>query len=624
MKKQCTFLLGIFMMLIFLFPADIQAAETTQAPENTISILFSHDMHSHVQGGNQGGGFARMKTKIEEIKQTYPDSFLLDAGDFSMGTPYQTIFSSQASELRMMGALGYDATTLGNHEFDYRTEGLTHMLQAAAGSGDTVPALLCANIDWDRTLADPEKGEAAEKLQKACSIYGVKEYEVVEKNGIKAAVFGIIGKEADEFAPESGLFFQDPVEAARRVTETIRKEADADVIICLSHSGTWEDPAKSEDEILAKEVPAINVIISGHTHTELQEPILSGDTVIVSCGAYTKNLGHLTLQKETDGTYSFSGHQLIPLSSSIEENPEVLTQLETFSKLVDREYFSKYGYKMNQVLTQNTIEFTPVEEIGIVQGEEPLGNLMADAYLYAVKEPDVAIVPAGVVRASLDQGPVTVSEAFNMLSLGYGRDGHAGYPLVSAYLTGKELRAVAEVDATVSDSMPEARLYMAGLTYSYNSHRLFLNRAVDVDLTGGQELDDDRLYCVVTDLYSCQMLASVKKKSMGLLDIQPKKEDGTPIEDFEEHIVYDGSQELKAWYALASYLESFGEKGIPQKYSAPEGRKTEIDSISPIQLLKQPGKVMYLTAAAVLLLAAVLLIVILLVRSKRHKKGLPH
>ena len=239
----------------------------------------------------------------------------------------------------------------------------------------------------------------------------------------------------------------------------------------------------------------------------------------------------------------------------------------------------------------------------------------------------VTIVPLGVIRGSFLQGSVTVADAFNILSLGYGKDGQAGYPLVRAYLTGKELKAVAEVDASVSNFMGVARLYCSGLEYRWNPHRLMLNRAVDIgynDGTSVTELGDDQLYSVAADLYSCQMLGAVKDKSAGILKIEPKDAEGNPITNYEDHIIYDGDKEVKAWYAVASYLDSFADDQIPAYYSKAQGRKTEINSWSPVEIFKQPNKIAGMAAGVVVILAAIaggIVWIVWIVKRKKLKKG---
>ena len=621
-----------------------------------VSVIFTHDMHSHMDADRvskhgkvvEVGGFGKLKTAMDQVKANYPDSFILDGGDFSMGTPYQTIFSKEASELKMMKFLGYEATTFGNHEFDYRAKGLASMLQAASGKG---PQLLCANIDWEKTLQDESLKDDAKILKEACDAYGVKDYTVLEHDGIRMAVFGLLGESAVEYAPESGLLFKDAQETAKDVVNEIKDKENVDLIVCISHCGTIENETDkmedAEDYQLAENVPDIDLIVSGHSHTTLDEPVQVGDTYLVSCGSYNTNMGHVVLKKSGDH-YKIKNYELIPLDESVKSDATVEKELETYRKLVDQEYFSQYGYSVGDTITNNTIAFPDSAKLGLTQGEEALGNLLADSYKYAIAQAEngsikgyqdggaasgevtsdqggvqVTIVPLGVIRGSFLQGPVKVSDAFNILSLGYGKDGQAGYPLVKAYLTGKELKAVAEVDASVSDFMGVARLYCSGLEYSWNPHRLILNRAVDIgynDGTSVSELKDDQLYSVAADLYSCQMLGAVKDTSKGILKIEPKDADGNPITDYEDHIIYDGDKEVKAWYAVASYLDSLSGDQIPEYYSTVQGRKAEIDSWSPVELLKQPNKILAMAAVVLVLLIVLICGVIWLVRRRRRRK----
>lgn len=618
---------------------ETSAAENENNVTDTdmVSVIFTHDMHSHMDADKKEkdgsvvevGGFGKLKTIVKDIECQYPESFLLDGGDFSMGTPYQTIFSEEASEFKMMKYMGFEATTLGNHEFDYRARGLADMLNEASGSG---PELLIANIDWEATLADDSLKEDASVLKDACDAYGVKDYTVIEHNGIRAAVFGLIGKNAVDYAPESGLLFKDATETAAQVVEEIKANEDYDIIICLSHCGTIENSTdkleETEDYLLAEEVPDIDLIISGHTHTELSDPIEVGSTYIVSCGSYNKNAGHIVLERSSDGRYTLTSYELIPLDEGVAADGDVEEELSKYRRLVDEEYFNEYGYDAEQVIAENDVDFPDIDDFGLVQGEEPLGNLIADSYKYAVKKAegsdvDVTIVPHGVIRGSFMKGDITVADAFNVSSLGYGKDGLSGYPLVKAYLTGAELKAVAEVDASISDFMGVARLYSSGLEYSWNPHRLILNRAVDVRYNDGesvQDIEDDKMYSVVADLYSCQMLGTVKDKSFGLLKIEPKDEDGNVIENFEEYIIYDGDRELKAWYALASYIDSFEDDRIPEYYAGTHDRKTMIDSWSLTELMKQPNKVAALVVAVIAVVIIIIAAVIVIIRKRRRRR----
>jgi 2',3'-cyclic-nucleotide 2'-phosphodiesterase (5'-nucleotidase family) len=638
--------LKIYAVFSFLavFTAGFLPAQSLSSSAE-ISIIFTHDIHSHfdvercvINGkASERGGFARMKTVINRIKIDYPETFLLDAGDFAMGTPYQTIFSSEASELRMMGLLGFDAATLGNHEFDYRTRGLTDMLNTAVASGERLPFIVTANIDWEKTLADRNRAARAADRQKALNRYGGAEYTIIEKGGIKAAVFGIMGRQADSYAPLSGLYFKDQIEVSKEITAKIKTETSADIIICLSHSGTDANSQKSEDELLAKAVPEIDVIISGHTHTTLNKPIIIGNTIIVSCGEHAYNIGRLILARNGN-RYAVSEYKLMPISGDLPKDSAVESAIEKFRFLVDKNYLSRFGYSYNQVLSYTDFDFTPVEHFAEVQGEDTLGNLISDSYIAAIKKAegsnyrkiDMAVVPSGVVRSSFTKGPITAADAFNGSSLGIGPDMVPGYPLVNIYLTGKELKTVAEIDASVSTLMREARLYMSGLSYAYNPRRLLLNRVTKVQLMNPDgslsELDNNKFYRVIGGLYSCQMLGAVEAQSFGLLKVVPKDENGNPITDFEEHIIYNGNTELKEWAALANYLESFGEQGgiskIPEYYSRLQGRKIEETGRSLWALLKNPNKIFFILLGVILLVLAIIIVPIcLIIRAVRRRRA---
>ena len=153
--------------------------------------------------------------------------------------------------------------------------------------------------------------------------------------------------------------------------------------------------------------------------------------------------------------------------------------------------------------------------------EQQLGNLISDSYIYSIKNEegmdyfnvDVAVAPLGVIRASIDSGDISVSQIYEISSLVIGPDGVSGYPLCSVYLYGRELWDLAEVDASVSSLMPYAQLYFSGLGYSCNTNRMLLDRVYDCWLIGERgeriEIEDDKLYRVVSGMSSTMMLGTV-------------------------------------------------------------------------------------------------------------------
>lgn len=647
MRKECTALALAGVLLLAAVPCAWPVCAQDAAPGTAVDIVFTHDTHSHlntfttvVDGlETELGGFARMNTLIEAQRAQNPDTLVIDGGDFSMGTLIQTVFETQAAELRMLGHLGCDVTTLGNHEFDYRSKGLANMLTSAQASGDAVPAMVVCNVDWD-TMEAEGLTEGQQRLKDAFATYGVSDYTVLEKGDVDIAVVGVFGKDALACAPTCELKFEDPIEAVKQTVADIKANEDVDMIVCVSHSGTWEDESKSEDELLAKAVPDLDLILSGHTHTELEKPIQHGSTYVVSCGEYGKNLGELTLTQQADGRWAMSAYELIPITSDIAVHAATQQTIDSFMDTVDTDYLARFGYTKDQVLAENDIVFSTQKDLENIHEEHNLGDIIADAYVYAVENAadydgvpvDLAVVPSGTVRDTYARGDITVEQVFNSFSLGIGADGVPGYPLISVYLTGREIRTAAEIDASVSDFMTTARLYCSGLNFTYNPHRLLLNKVTDVCLEDdGQRvaLEDDKLYRIVADLYSGQMLSAVTDMSYGILAIVPKYADGTPITDFEDVIITENGRELKAWDSIARYIASFadtdgdGIANVPAYYSTTHGRKLVDTSRSPLALLKNPNKftAVYagLLAVAVLLIVLVVLLIRKLVKKARRR-----
>lgn len=647
MRKECTALALAGVLLLAAVPCAWPVCAQDAAPGTAVDIVFTHDTHSHlntfttmVDGlETELGGFARMNTLIEAQRAQNPDTLVIDGGDFSMGTLIQTVFETQAAELRMLGHLGCDVTTLGNHEFDYRSKGLANMLTSAQASGDAVPAMVVCNVDWD-TMEAEGLTEGQQRLKDAFTAYGVSDYTVLEKGDVDIAVVGVFGKDALACAPTCELKFEDPIEAVKQTVADIKANEDVDMIVCVSHSGTWENESKSEDELLAKAVPDLDLILSGHTHTELEKPIQHGSTYVVSCGEYGKNLGELTLTQQADGRWAMSAYELIPITSDIAVHAATQQTIDSFMDTVDTDYLARFGYTKDQVLAENDIVFSTQKDLENIHEEHNLGDIIADAYVYAVENAadydgvpvDLAVVPSGTVRDTYARGDITVEQVFNSFSLGIGADGVPGYPLISVYLTGREIRTAAEIDASVSDFMTTARLYCSGLNFTYNPHRLLLNKVTDVCLEDdGQRvaLEDDKLYRIVADLYSGQMLSAVTDMSYGILAIVPKYADGTPITDFEDVIITENGRELKAWDSIARYMASFadtdgdGIANVPAYYSTTHGRKLVDTSRSPLALLKNPNKftAVYagLLAAAVLLIVLVVLLIRKLVKKARRR-----
>ncbi|HEY5584363.1 MAG TPA: bifunctional UDP-sugar hydrolase/5'-nucleotidase [Ruminiclostridium sp.] len=615
------------------------------ASEKNLTILFTHDMHDHllptkIEKDNviiESGGYSRLKTAIDQEKKDKVNNIVVDSGDYSMGDLFQSIYDSDAPELRIMGQMGYDVTTFGNHEFDFRDAGLTRDLLAAKNSGDKLPQIVNSNILFPT-------GEKMTKslldLKQAMSAYGVKEYTILNRGGIKIGVFGLIGKDAGESAPMTGVAFEDIIKSAKRTVAKLKNQENVDLIVCLSHSGTDKDTSKSEDGLLAKKVPEIDVIISGHTHTKLEKPIIVGKTIIGSCGEYSNNLGIIDLTQDSNGQWKMQDYKLKPIYNRLEDNAQINKTINKFKAIVQEKYLNSFDLKFDEVLARTQFSFVPTEKIGVKHEDDPLGNLITDGYIYSVRKAEgdnyepisVAVVTVGTMRGSFIRGDITVEDAFISSSLGIGADGISGYPLISAYMTGKELWDLCEVDASISPIMSSAQLYMSGISFTFNPNRLIFNRVTDIHLQKPdgtlEEIDGSKLYRVVTGLYNAQMLSIVGDKSFGLLSIVPKTKDGKPITDFEAQIIYDSSNgrnnELKEWLSTAQYLKSFEKiDGIPQVpyyYSKLQNRKIVNSDKNVLAIMSHPNNVALKLYTVIAVVVAIIAFAVVMVATRKKRK----
>ncbi|MCQ2576320.1 MAG: metallophosphoesterase [Treponema sp.] len=598
-----------FTKVSIIFSSLILAGSILFAAPKKADIIFTHDIHSFLRGT------ARAKTLIDRQKAKNPDTLVVDAGDFSMGTLYQTIFTTQASELKILGELGVEATTLGNHEFDYGAEALGKMFTEAGSTGLPVPALTVCNIDWN-------KDNEYTKILKETMLknYGCKNYQILQKGDVKIALIGVFGEDSFFCSPTCELTFTNQYEAVKNTVAEVKAKENPDLIVALSHCGVFPDPKKSEDEILARKVPELDVIISGHTHLKLEKPIIIGETIIGSCEAYSKYLGNISLTQKENGRWQLDEYRLDSLTDEkIPEDKGILSDLDYFDTLVDKEYLSLFGYTSKSPLVNCQQELDIITETGYCMAEQ------IHTTLKNYKLPgDIVVVPEGVIRGTYKEGVVRVSDVFESYSLGIGPDGITGYPLLAMYFTGKELKNIAEIDCSVSPILKYVRLYIDGLSYEYNPHRVILDKVTDVKLVdyhSGEKIavEDEKLYCVVTDLYTGNMIGGVMNMTKGLVALVPKDKNGNVPEKLEDLIIYqpDGT-ELKGWVAIA--------KGL--RYKSWIGTRDYLSeaivanpSWNPVNLLKNPSKVGLIIRCVIIILLVIIGISVwgIIVGVKRRK-----
>ena len=279
--------------------SSFDSAKTKQ-----LTILHTNDVHSyidpfpadHPRNANMGG-VARRAALIETIRKENPNVLLLDAGDIFQGTPYFNYYGGEL-EFKLMSMMKYDASTIGNHDFDNGLQGLYAQLPHATFD------FISANYDFKNTVMDGF----------------VKPYKIFDKNGIKVGVFGL-GVELQGLVDKKmygETVYNDPIETAQDMVRILKKEQKCDLIICLSHIGYSyrNEPEKICDLKLAALTNDIDMIIGGHTHTFLDKPTivknLDGKEVLVNqVGCYGINLGRIDVFFDSNKNKIHEGRSII-------------------------------------------------------------------------------------------------------------------------------------------------------------------------------------------------------------------------------------------------------------------------------------------------------------------------
>ena len=245
--------ISIYCLLILCVSLAASAQRTKQ-----LTILHTSDTHSRIEPIDSHaadqyagmGGVVRRATFLKDYRAKHPDVLLFDCGDISQGTPYYNLFQGEV-EVKMMNLMGYDAMTIGNHEFDFGLDNMARLFRMA-----DFP-VVCANYDVTGTVLEGL----------------VKPYVVLNRNGMKIGVFGLSPKmeglvQADKC---EGIVYNDPIAVAQKIADRLRTKEGCDVVVCLSHLGFRIKNGVCYEK-LAAETKGIDVILGGHSHTFMEKP----------------------------------------------------------------------------------------------------------------------------------------------------------------------------------------------------------------------------------------------------------------------------------------------------------------------------------------------------------------
>ena len=412
------------MLLVILLLA---ALSLTAAPQTHVVLMHTNDIHGHVLPEKGEGGLAVIAAIV---KQQHPD-ILLDAGDMFTGTLVSDTFYGE-SVMAVMNRMGYRASILGNHEFDYGLKTLRDRVRQARFP------VLSANVD----LPYIDVGKT----------------RVIPIKGIRFGLVGLTTEETPTTTHPKNVKDVRFLDVIRTLEQTLpRLKKSSDFVIVIGHL------APAEELRIARAFPEIKLIVSGHSHTELQQPIHESNAVIVRTGSYGRFIGRVDLDFE-DRTMKKISTQLIE-AKAVAPDPEVLRAVEPYRAKVERQ--------TNAILGEATASFARRTEDG-----GALLNLVADAYR-ARTGARIALVNPGGIRTSLPAGPITYGKIFEILPF--------ENTIVTMKITGTQLKRSLAVRLTA----------VSGLRVVFDLRKPEGEQLVSVSLDDGSPILDNATYTVV-------------------------------------------------------------------------------------------------------------------------------
>lgn len=549
--------------LAFLLAA-VAACSGGKDPRKLV-LFHTNDEHSHLLGGPPDaddfpapavagsgaikGGIARRATLLDSeraaAKAAGKDVLTVSAGDNTMGTLAQVAFTTAAPDFRLMKLLGYDATTLGNHEFDYGPDALGKAIEAARASAEGLPVIVATNIRFSASstaddrlanLYDSGHANAAKPVHKS--------WVLTTPGGLKVAFLGAMGANAATLAPNKA-----PVTFSMLVDETdrlsalnqlyqdledevlaLRRSEKPDLVVLLSHSGVdLANPELGEDVLIAQNVPGVDVVVSGHSHTDypaqlVRNPITGRDVLVQQAGRYGDHVGRIELTVNGDGTVSFdtTASKLLVVDDKIVPKAEVAAfvsgvygALES-TKVVPPtspvkswlEYtlaltlgdpsiadaagvgdlafkaVAKSSFTVSNTPWQSETSMLVLAADGALAGVEGLGTATSSTpNPYAV---DLAVQAGGVLRGELTpgkNGAISFADLFGVVPLGASPiEGSVGYPMTRFAMFLAEIKAAFEVTAGLaytSETNGDFYLVPAGFCFTYDTSRPAFSQAGD-------------------------------------------------------------------------------------------------------------------------------------------------
>jgi 2',3'-cyclic-nucleotide 2'-phosphodiesterase (5'-nucleotidase family) len=485
--------------------ADKKVAAAEEALKNpakaiTLSLMHTNDTHAHLDN------VAKRVTAVKEVRKNKPQALLVDAGDVFSGTLYFNEFKGQA-DLRFMNLMKYDVMTFGNHEFDLGSSAEGHQALADFIKGAKFP-FVSSNVDFSKD--DKFKGLFSDLISSKPEQGKIYNGIIKQVDGQKVGFFGLTTEETKDISSPGSIEFENYLEEAEKAVKAF-KGMGVNKIVAVSHIGYDDNAAYDNDLTLAAKVKGIDVIVGGHSHTQLDAPVVvdkddkgktKEPTVIVQGYQYSDYLGTIDVEFDKQGKIVGQAGQLIKLSEK-QDDAEAAKVLETYSSKIKELKETKTGATAVKAL-ETPRDAGDATKPSVRKNETELGNLITDGMLSKAKEfnKDTAIAfqNGGGIRAGIDQGEITLGEILTVLPF--------GNTLATMKLTGAEINEALEHSVSLAPKENGGFLHVSGMKFTYDSSKEAGNRVTKAEVLGQDgtysELDPAKEYTVATNAFTAK------------------------------------------------------------------------------------------------------------------------
>jgi 5'-nucleotidase / UDP-sugar diphosphatase len=464
-----------------------------------LSIMHTNDSHARLDN------VAKKVTAVKEVRAAKPDALLLDAGDVFSGTLYFNEFKGQA-DLEFMNLMDYDFMTFGNHEFDLGSSPEGHKALADFVKNANFPFVSTnVNFSKDQNLKSLYKNQITYKA-KDSTIYPA----VVKKvNGEKVGFIGLTTEETADISSPEGVVFDNYIKEATKTVKSLERRG-INKIVAITHLGYDDNPEYDNDLQLAKFVDGIDVIVGGHSHTQLNAPVIVSEdekgrekdpTVIVQAYQYSDYLGTLDVQFNTKGEVVGQAGQLIKIADKAAD-PEAAELLKKYSSKITELKNKSTGATSEKVLDNPRLTDNPDKSVR--RDETELGNLITDGMLDKAKDFNPNVVMAfqngGGIRASIDPGEITYGDVLTTLPF--------GNTLATMKLTGAEIKEALEHSVSQAPAESGGFLHVSGMKFTYDSTKAAGSRVLTMDMKNVDgtytAIDPAKEYMIATNAFTAK------------------------------------------------------------------------------------------------------------------------